>query len=170
MACDERAEERHLLWFVLHTRPRCEKKLAAYCQTFGIHHSLPLYRSVKSYQRKRVVFLKPLFPGYVFLRPTLDQKRSLFKSDCIANWLEIFDQDLFTIQLEAILAALETDYEIRLAPTIQAGTQVRIKSGPLQGLTAWVDNRMGMETVLLRLDFIGEAASVKIGVDLLEPC
>ncbi|NBP23201.1 MAG: antitermination protein NusG, partial [Proteobacteria bacterium] len=57
-----------LLWYVAHTRPRAEKKLAEFCLEQGYEYRLPLYRSVKTYVRKRVVFEKPLFPGYLFAR------------------------------------------------------------------------------------------------------
>jgi hypothetical protein len=53
-----------LLWFVAHCRPRSEKKLAEFCVEQGYEHRLPLYRSVKTYVRKRVVFEKPLFRGW----------------------------------------------------------------------------------------------------------
>jgi hypothetical protein len=46
---------------------------------------------------------------------------------------------------------------------------VRIKGGPLQGLEGWVEKRYGMTTVLLRLDFINQAAAVKIDADMLAP-
>lgn len=46
---------------------------------------------------------------------------------------------------------------------------MRIKAGPLQGLEGWVEKRYGMTTVLLRLDFINQAAAVKIDADLLLP-
>jgi len=53
---------------------------------------------------------------------------------------------------------LESDLEIHLAPEIGAGTRVKVKSGPLRGMEGWVEQRYGMTTVLLRLDFIGQAA------------
>jgi hypothetical protein len=46
--------------------------------------------------------------------------------------------------------------------------RVRIKAGPLQGIEGWVEQRYGMTTVLLRLDFISQAAAVKLDADLLE--
>jgi hypothetical protein len=47
--------------------------------------------------------------------------------------------------------------------------RVRIKNGPLQGIEGWVEQRYGMSTVLLRLDFINQAAAVKIDANSLEP-
>jgi len=65
--------------------------------------------------------------------------------------------------------ALDSGVGVQLAPAIGEGTRVRIKGGPLQGLEGWVERRYGMTTVLLRLDFINQAAAVKLDADLLEP-
>jgi len=45
---------------------------------------------------------------------------------------------------------------------------VRIKSGPLRGVEGFVQERLGPDTVVLRLDFISQAAAVRLGAELLE--
>lgn len=162
------ADGNSLLWYVAHTRPRCEKKLVAYCEREKLSTTLPLYRSVRRYRGKRVVFYKPLFPGYVFLKISPYHRQKVYQSDYVANVLDVPDQELFYKQLSDILEALETDYEVRLAPSIGPGHRVRIKYGPLQGMEAWVESRSGFSEVLLRLDFIGQAAAIKIEADALE--
>ena len=129
---------------------------------------MPLYKSVRKYRGKTVTFTKPLFPGYVFVRMPVMERMKVFQSDHVANLLDVPVQDEFTAQLEAILAAVETEYEVRLAPTIQPGTRVRIRSGPLRGLEGYVESRRGLVEVHLRVDFIGQAAAVKMEADLLE--
>lgn len=156
-------------WVVAHTKPRCEKKLVRYCEREGIDSTLPCYRSPHRYRGKTVVFHKPLFPGYVFLRLSGEQHRTIRQSDYIANLLTVTDQELFDRQLREIMAALETEVEVRLAPAIGEGVRVQIKSGPLRGLEGWVENRQGPTTVMLRLDFIGQAAAVKVEAWDLEP-
>ncbi len=157
-----------LIWFVAHTRPRREKKLVEHCQRGGIAATLPCYNSTHKYRGKTVVFRKPIFPGYVFLQLEAGQKEALRQSDHVANLLDVFDQETLRRQLEDILLALETDLEVRLAPTIGEGMRVRIKAGPLRGIEGWVESRYGLTTVLLRLDFISQAAAVKLDADLLE--
>jgi transcription antitermination factor NusG len=159
-----------LVWFVAHTRPRCEKKLADFCQREGFSVTMPLYRSVKKYRGKKVVFEKPLFPGYVFLRLVPEDRRKVYYSDYIANLLDVVEQDVFEEQLNDILLAVESESEIEvlLAPTIQPGCRVRIKSGPLRGVEGDVQHRQGQCQVLLRLDFIGQAAAVKVEATQLE--
>ena len=157
-----------VLWFVAHTRPRCEKKLLQFCQRDGLLASLPCYRAAHKYRGKTVVFQKPLFPGYVFLQIAAEQRGKIYGSDHLANLLEVTDQELFVQQLGDVLRAVETDFEIRLAPRIGEGMRVKIKSGPLRGIEGWVEQRYGMSTVLLRMDFIGQAAAVKLDATDLE--
>lgn len=157
-----------LLWHVAHTRPRREKKLLEHCQREGIAAQLPCHRAVHRYRGKTVAFDKPLFPGYVFLQMPKERRNTVAQSDHVANLLEVFDQELFARQFADIQRALETDLEIRLAPTIGEGMRVKVKHGPLRGVEGWVEKRHGMATVLIRLDFIGQAAAVKLDATDLE--
>ena len=158
-----------LRWFVAHTKPRREKKVVEHCKRHGIAATLPCYSSAHKYRGKTVVFQKPLFPGYVFLQVEPGRKDYVRQSDHVANLLDVFDQETFQRQLQDILLALEANVGVRLAPSIGEGMRVRIKSGPLQGIEGWVERRSGMTTVLLRLDFINQAAAVKIDADALDP-
>ena len=155
-------------WHVAHTRPRCEKKLARDCERAGLSVTLTCYRSVRTYRRKIVEFQKPLFPGYVFVQLLPHEVQRVRQSQYIANLLTVADQELFSRQLADIVRALETDAEVRLAPQISQGARVRIKTGPLRGLEGWVAERAGVKMVLLRLDFIAQAAAVKMDADELE--
>ncbi len=157
------------LWYVAHVRPRCEKKLAEFALREAFECTLPLYRSVKRYRGKTVEFRKPLFPGYVFLRVVPEAAPKLRQNQHVANLLEPPDQDEFQQQLGDILLALDTELEVRLEPQIIEGQRVRIKTGPLRGLEAVVSGRSGMLEVHLRLDFIGQAAALRLAADELEP-
>ena len=86
----------------------------------------------------------------------------------MSRLLEVFDQNSFRRQLSDILRAIESGLGVRLAPAIGEGMRVRIKAGALQGVEGWVEQRYGMSAVLLRLDFISQAAAVKLDADLLE--
>lgn len=155
-------------WFVAHTRPRCEKKLQEFCERAGFEVSLPVVRSVKTYQSKKVAFTKPLFPGYVFIKLRPFERQSVYQSDHVANLLGVVDQAEFEAQLRAILEALETDLEICALPHIAQGKKVRITSGPLRGMEGVVHERQGVFMVVLRLDFISQSAGVRVNAAELE--
>lgn len=157
-----------LLWFVAHVRPRCEKKLVEHCGREGLSTTLPVYKTAHKYRGKTAVFTKPLFPGYVFLKLFTEQRQKVYQSDYVANLLDVPDQQVFEEQLGEILTALDTELEIQLCPTIGIGTKVKIVNGPLRGMEGWVEDRFGMSIVLLRLEFIGQAAAIKVEATDLE--
>lgn len=156
-------------WFVAHTKPRCEKKVLDHCVRERITATLPCYPSAHKYRGKTVVFQKPLFPGYVFLQMEPRLSSAIRQNDHVASLLNVHDQATLEQQLAEIQLALESGLEVRLAPTIGEGMRVRIKAGPLRGVEGWVERRHGVDTVLLRLDFISQAAAVRLGADILEP-
>lgn len=139
-----------------------------FCKRQGFDATLPCYDSAHKYRGKTMVFRKPLFPGYVFLRLGAGQRETVRQNDHVANLLEVFDEATFERQLQDILRALEANLGVLLAPSIGEGMRVRIKEGPLQGIEGWVEQRYGISTVLLRLDFISQAAAVKLEAHQLQ--
>src|SRR5215831_11486358 len=116
-----------LSWCVAHTRPRREKKLVEYCERQQLAATLPCYNSAHKYRGKTVVFRKPLFPGYLFLRIAPYDSAVVRQNDYVANLLEVFDQRTFEQQLQDILLALDSGVGVRLTPAIGVGARVRIK-------------------------------------------
>ena len=104
----------------------------------------------------------------MFLQLNQFGRQSVYQSDYVANLLNVVEQELFEQQLNDILLAIESDVEVYLVPTIKLGTRVMIKSGPLRGCEGLVESRKGLVEVLLRLDFIGQAAAIKIDAGDLE--
>jgi transcription antitermination factor NusG len=163
-----KAPEPEARWFVAHTKPRCEKKFYEHCRRGQMAATLPCYASAHKYRGKRVVFQKPLFPGYVFLHMAPRWRADVRQSDLVANLLEVADQSTLEIQLHDIMTALAAGLVVQLSPQIGTGSRVCIKTGPLRGVEGFVEERLGPDTILLRLDFISQAAAVHVGAELLE--
>ncbi|MDD4310312.1 MAG: hypothetical protein PHO32_08030, partial [Candidatus Cloacimonetes bacterium] len=49
-------------WMVIHTKPRCEKKLAEYAKQNSITYYLPQFTKSRIYQRRKVDFASVMFP------------------------------------------------------------------------------------------------------------
>src|SRR5688572_7208631 len=60
-------------WYVLHVKSRQEKTLAEDLLVRGIDYYLPLIRRIRMYGRRKANVEVPLFPGYLFLKGTLEQ-------------------------------------------------------------------------------------------------
>ena len=156
------------LWHVLHVRPRCEKKLAKYCDSVNLEHYLPLRTERKVYQRRKVDVLKPLFPGYVFAKFNAFQRILVLKSQQIVHILQVKDQVGLINELNQIRQALEVDPCLNACPAVEQGTLVRIISGPFQGMEGMVATLKDQTRVVLNVDIIGKGVPLVTDLDILE--
>ena len=156
-------------WHVLHVKPRCEKKMAEYCQAQGLECELPLRQETKIYQRRKVTVTKPVFPGYIFLCYGPDRKTAVLKSNLVVRILVVARQDVLVRELTQIRLALSVDPTLDACAAFQAGRRVLIKHGPFQGLEGVVQVVKGHARVLLNVEMIGQALAVEGGMEMLEP-
>ena len=77
------------IWYVLHVKPRTEKKAAEYLKRYRIWHHLPLLRKVTRVQRRKVVRELPLFPGYVFVKMNPVERLDMLKTNLIVRTIEV---------------------------------------------------------------------------------
>jgi transcriptional antiterminator RfaH len=157
-----------LRWWVAHTRARCEKQVLNWADREGIPAELPCYTTIHRYRGKTVTFRKPLFPGYVFLHAPERQTDRIRQCRYVAQVLVPPDASEFAKQLGDILLAISTGLELRPAPDVVVGVRVSIVEGPLQGLEGIVVQRDGPLEVILRLDFIGQAAAIRLPAQSVE--
>lgn len=156
-------------WVVVRTKPRCEKKLAEYCQRRAIHCYLPLRRSVRRYGKRVVEFMIPIFGGYVFAQPLAEQRQPLLESRYLAHVMDaegpleaVLVRELADIRIleEATLCG-----DLLVRPEVEAGRTVEIRSGPLAGLHGIVTRRKNKARLCVNVDMVGQSVSVEVDVD-----
>src|SRR5258708_3310597 len=79
-------------WRVVHTRSRQEKALAELLGARGIYHYLPLVKRVRYYGRRKQAAQMPLFPGYLFLRGSLEEAYLADRTDRVVQVIPVGDQ------------------------------------------------------------------------------
>lgn len=75
------------LWYVVYTRPRWEKKVAAILADKGIVHYCPLNKVQKQWSDRKKVVMEPLFKGYVFVQVADQKKWDIKLIDGILNYV-----------------------------------------------------------------------------------
>jgi transcription antitermination factor NusG len=156
-------------WFVCHTRPRCEKKFAALLEAEHLEHYLPLIESIRHYGRQKKVFTKPLFPGYVFARTTIEAKARIYQQDLLARAILIEDEPLFLRQLDDVRRIVASGLSLSLHPLLKKGREVRVVGGPLQGLVGVVDDTDHPQGIVLRVDVLQQGLLVRLPLEDLQP-
>jgi len=150
-------------WYVLHVKPRTEKKVAAYLSQYRFFCHLPIYVKVTKVQRRKVRRELPLFPGYVFTRLSPDERIKMLQTNLIVKTI-VVDRPRETVhQLRQVSKAGRNATELRrLAQVFKAGDYVRIVSGPMRGTEGYVMRDGGRTTLCLNVEVLGAAAGIYI--------
>lgn len=160
--------EGDLKWFVVHTKPRCEKKIAEYSLLYEINYYLPLIDSVRVYKNRKVKFTKPMFPGYVFVKCTQEEKRQLTITGYVAYWLPVDNQLELVGDLKQINAGRELGVDFVRAEFLEHGTKVEILKGPFAGITGYVEDQKNVKEVILQVTLLRQAVSVSARADQIK--
>jgi transcription antitermination factor NusG len=156
-------------WWVLHTRARNEKRVAAALEQHGLLHYLPLARVEHAYAKRRATFLVPLFPGYVFLCGDAAACEAARRTNRVAAVLEIPDQPRFRRELVQVFRVVERGQALELYPALQEGQRCRVTAGPLRGLEGVVIRLAQRCRLFLSVSTLGQSAVVEVNAALLEP-
>lgn len=157
------------LWSVIHTRPRCEKKIADFCARGGMPVYLPLRRKVHHYGTRERSFWSPLFPGYAFCVASPMEQSTLRQNRHVANLLEVVDQETLVGQLRQIHQALTAGDVVEVMPYLEAGKRVRVVGGAFKGFEGFVVRVKGRTRVIINVDMIRQSVAVEVDTAYLNP-
>ncbi len=156
-------------WFVLHTRSRQEKIVAADLAAMHIDCFLPLMHHTRLYGRRKVRVELPMFPGYLFLRGTLDQVYSADRTRRVASIIQVTDQARLDWELRNIHLALHAQAPLDPYPHLTTGVRAEVISGPFRGLQGIVESRTKLDRLILQVQMLGRGVSIEIDGAVLQP-
>ena len=156
-------------WLVCHTKPRCEKKFAALMKAEKLEHYLALVESVRRYKLQTKRFLKPLFPGYVFVLVPVEHKTRIYQQDLLARAIIVTDVPKFLRQLADVKAIVASGFQLSLMPLLTKGRRAKILGGPLHGLEGIIDNPSNPQGIVLAVDVLQQGLHVRVPASQLQP-
>lgn len=157
------------LWWVAHTKSRNEKALAQDLVAKNISYFLPMTWKVQRRSHRTFRSLLPLFSGYLFFCGQEKERVELLRTNRVANVIEVKDQEKLLDELVQFERALRAGAPLTPYKYIKAGQRCRVIAGPLLGLEGIVIQIKNVARLLLQIDMLGQAASVEIDIDLIEP-
>jgi transcriptional antiterminator NusG len=170
------------LWWVAHTKSRNEKALAQDLISKDMSYFLPMSWRVRRIRKRTIRSLLPLFNGYLFFCSEEGRRIELWRTNRVANIIEVKDQQKLLKELLQIEQALESGAPLTPHKYIKAGQKCRVIGGPLAGLQGVVVRAPRHKTKLsggaaktkntlrlvLQIDMLGQAASVEMDTDMIE--
>lgn len=150
-------------WWALYTLSRREKDLMRRLQQMEIAHYGPLirrrHRSPSG--RWRTSYL-PLFPSYVFLCGTEDDRQQAMTTNCVSRCVEVAETELLVTDLRQIHQLISLDAPLSPESRIEPGMRVRVRGGALDGLEGQVVRRHGGDRLVVEVRFLQQGASVEL--------
>ena len=156
-------------WFVLHVKPRTEKKVVTYLKRYRCFAHLPSYVKITKVQRRKVKRVLPLFPGYVFARLSPDERITMLQTNLLVNTIVVPRPREMIHQLRQIARAARGMPEFRPRPNqFKEGDYVRVKYGPLRGTEGYVKRDGAHATLCLNVAILNASAEVSISPSDIE--
>ena len=165
-ACDRDAR-----WYAVYLQPRREMIVAKHLTLRQIEYYLPLYQAVHTWKNRCTKHLElPLFPGYLFVRITNQQRVPVLS---IPGVVQLVGQPgkpapLADSEIEILRLGLSAR-KPQPHPPLTEGERVRIRSGALAGLEGTLQRGADGPRVVISLDLIAQGASVEVDWFELEP-
>lgn len=156
------------LWWVAHTKSRNEKALAQDLICKNINYFLPMSWIIRRRSGRKIRSLLPLFSGYLFFCGDEKQRVELLRTNRVANLIEVKDQEKLIDELLRIEQALKAGANLTPHKYIKEGQYCRVTAGPLADLKGIVIKTKSTTRLILRVDMLGQAASVELDTDMIE--
>jgi transcription antitermination factor NusG len=151
-------------WYALYTCARHEKRVAEQIEQRHISCFLPLYRSMRRWNDRCRELELALFPGYVFVRITSQDKLRVLNVPGAVR-LVTFNGHPAALPEQEIecLRRRQSNYgTIEPHPYLRVGRRVRVRSGPMQGLEGIIRRTKDKCRVVFSLDLIMRSVVVEV--------
>jgi transcription elongation factor/antiterminator RfaH len=159
-------------WYLVHTRPNCERKAEFNLKAQGLTTFLPQIEKTIRHARRLSNVRRPLFGRYLFVSLDIDREVWSFINSTIGVSRLVAQEGRpaavpFGI-VETLLAHSDAGLT-RQDHALAQGQRVRILSGPLADFTATIMRLDARRRVDVLLEIMGGAVSVSVERSTLAP-
>jgi len=165
-----KVSDSNLKWYPVYTQPRAEKKAYSALIDKGIVAYLPLHRRLKQWSDRKKWVEEPLIKSYLFVRIADNAQTEVLMTKGIARFIYFSgkitampDRQINELKL---LMASSLDIEVT-EEDLQPGEKIKIKAGPLKGITGEIIAYRSQKQLLLRLENLGCSIIVNVAASLI---
>lgn len=147
-------------WWLIHTRPRQERCLAADLRRREIPFYLPLVSGRRRRGRRTEPWWQPLFSGYLAIYGDEPMRIATLETGRVVQALRVVEQQQFREDLERVHRLIASGAPVTREERLIPGDRVAVRSGPLVGLEGTVLHSATGRRLVVQVDFIQRGASV----------
>ncbi len=157
-------------WYCMYTLSRREKDLMRRLAAIKIPFFSPIvpkrYRSPSGRLRTSYALL---FPNYVFVLASDEQRQDCLATQCISRQQIVADRRQLVMDLRQIHKAVLKGVPLTPESRLESGQRVRVRSGPFQGFEGQVIRRAGKTRLLLAINFLEQGVSMEMDEAVIAP-
>lgn len=151
-------------WYALQVWSRKENYVSAHLQGLGYECFLPTYRSRRKWSDRTKELEQPLFPGYLFCRFDVSNRRPLVMAPGV---IQVVGNGKTPIpvagpEMERIQMAVASEAPREPWPYVEVGERVRVAYGSLRGLEGILINIKGSHRVVLSISLLQRSVAVEV--------
>jgi transcription antitermination factor NusG len=156
-------------WLVLRTKSRHEHVVANVLQQKCVDNYLPKCKVTRSSRQRGRSLELPLFPGYVFVRPRVDQYAGMryIRGSCGFVLAGGRPATLPQQELDAVKRLIDHGAALTVNPQLVEGTRVRIDAGPFAGVEGELVSIRNEQHLVINVDVVGSSVRVKVDRDMI---
>lgn len=157
-------------WLVAYTCARHERQVFRQLQDRRIETFLPTYTSVRRWKDRRKELELPLFPGYVFVRLSIDDRLRVLQVPGVVRFVGFQGRPapLEEAEIESLKHGIVNGVHAEPCPYLRTGQRVRVKHGPLAGAEGILIRKKDKFRVVLSIDLIQRSVSAEVEMSDLE--
>lgn len=163
-------------WYVIHTKPRNEKKVFEQIINKEIETFLPLIQTVRYWSDRKKKLMVPLFPGYVFVNTSEEERIRAISNTYGALRYVMYQKRPAIIskkEITNIQLSLQVPEKIKIEEKqITAGDLVEITGGIFRGLSGYIKEIRGNYKLIVNILELNSTFSVQLSsseIKLLVP-
>lgn len=154
-------------WEIAHLRSRQEKAVARLLLDGGKPFYLPQIQQKKKSSGRTFVSHLPLFPGYIFIRRVDGLRETLWRTNAVANLLEVPDQAQLDAELLQIRRLQISGASLTAADDLCPGDAVEIQEGVFRGYSGVVVEERGGWRLIVQVSALKKSVVVEFPRDVL---
>jgi transcription antitermination factor NusG len=151
-------------WLVLRTRCHHENLVASCLNQKRITTYFPKYNVVRRWKDRTVVTEVPLFPGYVFVQPQLEQYEAMryIPGSCGLVFAGSKPAAMPEKDLEAVRILVCSGTALSPAAKLIPGKRVEVISGPLMGIQGELIRVKNLQRLVINANLLSSSVSVEV--------
>jgi transcription antitermination factor NusG len=157
-------------WLVLRTRSRHECAVECDLQARRITAYLPKRNVVRRLNDRRVHVQMPLFPGYVFIRPRVEQYEKIryIRGSCGLVLVGTKAAAMPESDLDAVRILENSGAALVVNPRLIPGQKVEVRTGPFMGIRGELIRIKSRERLVINARLLSSSVSVEVDSDSVE--